>query len=413
MTGDFAYSRDEQEPRSTSNDGRHIAVGGFGFVEIWSSTGTFERIVNVPGVPFMPGRLVWATNDRAVLLTDRWSWEAHKDTDVVVPLEDISGDAAGLRFRGTGGDEPPRQASIVLARSSRAVAELAPARVLENWTSANYLTPAILRLRSSGSCVEIGGATPQTRVFFTADGAHLVVVDRFVVTVRDAETGRAVTAWRGATIAADAEHAFALIDGGIRAADLRRGTLGPFTLPRQIIDEWESLGAYPGVANRYRPGGVDGDILVSRDRSFVIAESQRGSQVIAIRYLSGPEPLRTFHIDRVIERIALSPEDRRFAVGSSDGHVQIRDRSSGSLIGQLDLPTGIRALAFSPDGRQIAVSARDGEVRVHDIETNSVVGSVHLQANHALLLTWADASTLIIDTLRGQTVTARMLRGAP
>jgi WD40 repeat protein len=426
VQGERAFAVDGTEAVAWSNDGRRVAVGEFGLVEIWSAEGNLEQVVHLEKPHYTPGTLRWATDDHSLLVSEER--EAIFGANTVVPLAP-SAAARSLRFVSTRDGERPRLAPRVLARSPRATLELAPPDDVLPDDDVRRLFPehairAPLHLRSARGCSVLGRGTPQTRVAFSADSATILIGDYDdegieSLRVHDAETGALIRGWRvhGAEriVASSPERAVVLVGGGLRAMDLARGSLGPYRVAPDVQDDLDGDFTFLVVRrNLYRPGGEIGEIFAARDGSFLLGESQFFGQAISLWHLDGPGPSRRFNIGRVLERIALSPDERSFAVGTSSGAVEVRDRETGRTLAELSFPTAIRALAFSRDGRYIAAAARDGGVLVHSLLTNTTTGSLTLEADRGELLTWIDESTLIVDTLRGQTVTVRIdLPGAP
>jgi WD40 repeat protein len=86
---------------------------------------------------------------------------------------------------------------------------------------------------------------------------------------------------------------------------------------------------------------------------------------------SGTE--RTYSINCCVDStFALSPDGKKFAVGSN-GAVQIRDASSGSLLKTLSgHGATLRSIAWSPDGTEIASASSDGIIKIWDASSESL-----------------------------------------
>jgi WD40 repeat protein len=69
----------------------------------------------------------------------------------------------------------------------------------------------------------------------------------------------------------------------------------------------------------------------------------------------------------VVQSLALSPDGRMLAIGTSQGEVELHDVATGKEIGKLNGHRGnVTALAFSPDGRLLASGAADATVLLWD-----------------------------------------------
>ena len=65
------------------------------------------------------------------------------------------------------------------------------------------------------------------------------------------------------------------------------------------------------------------------------------------------------------QKLALSPDGRRLALGHSDGTVEVWDARSGQRR-RYAHRNEVRALAFSPDGSRLASGSLDGTIKVWD-----------------------------------------------
>jgi WD40 repeat protein/DNA-binding SARP family transcriptional activator len=97
--------------------------------------------------------------------------------------------------------------------------------------------------------------------------------------------------------------------------------------------------------------------------SSIIAWDLNGSRRPGRPYAvaAGPPPLN--RPDAAYLARAVSPDGRRFAVGTLDGSVAMLDRASMRVVARLDVfrrHTQVTALAYSRDGRQLAVGSVDG-----------------------------------------------------
>ncbi len=74
-----------------------------------------------------------------------------------------------------------------------------------------------------------------------------------------------------------------------------------------------------------------------------------------------------------LETLAFSPDGSRFAVGTLQGEIEVRDTRSGRLLCRSRIPgedIGVGCVVFHPDGRQLAAACGDGLVRLWDTEKN-------------------------------------------
>lgn len=93
--------------------------------------------------------------------------------------------------------------------------------------------------------------------------------------------------------------------------------------------------------------------------------------------------------------VAVSPDGRWAATGSSDNTVQIYGTSNGehhhTLAGHAG---GVTAVAFAPDGTMLASAARDNTIRLWDLSTQKTVATLHLLRDGASVAVRDDGAYL-------------------
>jgi WD40 repeat protein len=129
----------------------------------------------------------------------------------------------------------------------------------------------------------------------------------------------------------------------------------------------------------------DGQSLLSVSEAYFSEQEHHLRQVLKLWQTSNDKLL--YSLDDIPERkrlsplfrdthyllnsIAWSPDGTLFAVGMSDGTLQVRRASDGELLQTLSGHTlRVTAAAFSPDGRLLASGSLDGTIRIWGILQN-------------------------------------------
>jgi WD40 repeat protein len=111
--------------------------------------------------------------------------------------------------------------------------------------------------------------------------------------------------------------------------------------------------------------------------SYHVADDRVGPAAIAVELELGHGIRTLYGLRGVVERTAVSPDDRLVAAATYEWDVGLWERESGRLLGVLPGPIGLFAdnigLAFDPRGRRIACSVGH-EARLWDIEQRRIIG---------------------------------------
>jgi hypothetical protein len=305
----------------------------------------------------------------------------------------------------------------MMGRSDRAAVELVASPLTDAIDDVlSDGEPGWLYLRTDQGCFSLGPGRTTDVLTFSADGASVLVVHAYLgsgpalaqYSTRDGALLRAFRARATQKIVASplGDRAYLLVPDGLRVVDLASSRVGPL-----IAAPWVDLEGPLDSANHptlERPGGYDGVVYASKDGHFLLGESKAARQAISTWYVGAIEQSKRAPIGRSIERIAVSPDEHHYAIGATDGTVEVRDRLTNAIVGEVRHDARLEALAFSESGMLASASA-DGVVRVATID-GKVRGSIALQPDRARLLTWRDASTLVVDTRYGQTITVAVSR---
>ncbi len=113
------------------------------------------------------------------------------------------------------------------------------------------------------------------------------------------------------------------------------------------------------------------ELCFSADNRVLAALPPRGEgEGVAIEVASG-RVLARFELPGAAPEMALSPDGRFLAIGSTDREIRLWDLEKGTKIHSLrGHVAGIRGLAFSPDGRTLATCG-DQRLKLWNVETGS------------------------------------------
>ena len=117
-------------------------------------------------------------------------------------------------------------------------------------------------------------------------------------------------------------------------------------------------------------------LFVKRGRNTTLAISPDGKRVATgtssglvqlCDARTGEYPVEQQDQAKRLTALAFSPDGRRLASASDGGDVHVRDAETGETLLILREPRGtVLALAFSPDGARLATGIEDGTVRIHE-----------------------------------------------
>jgi WD40 repeat protein len=123
-------------------------------------------------------------------------------------------------------------------------------------------------------------------------------------------------------------------------------TLAPTSLPRSVLLAAESVRRAP------TPEGV--------------------GQLASVASLLRQPLMRLVHEGPEVA-VALSPDGRTIATGSSDGNPGIWDIASGKQLARMPYGGPVNAIAFSPNGRLVATAGKDGYARIWDAASGKLL----------------------------------------
>ena len=333
-TGDFTVLRGHEAPVNHATfvpDGRTLlSCAEDGAVELWDPRGDLTQTpLEFGGAPVHEGAIgsIEFSPDGDRLLT------AGEDGDVI-----LWDSLAGQPLRRLVGHESVVFQAVFDPTGQRAYSASNDETVLQ-WDLETVSGPG-----------KIPHERRVTSVAITPDGSRLVTgcADK-VVRIYDARTLTLISSLEGGAGMSVLD--IAICKDGRRFAtcsnDLRLWTLGrdePDLIVREIL---QSIDFSP-----------DGTRLIGssarRDRYLLMLDAATGETIHQLRERSGR-----------VRAVAFAPDGARFASGSSEGKVSIRDTESGEVLLALEWPgQEITALNFSPDGTRLAAGTRKGLGRI-------------------------------------------------
>jgi WD40 repeat protein len=284
------------------------------------------------------------------------------------------------------------------------------------------------------------------RMEFSADSRLLAVAGvSGTISMRDAGSGRELA--RQAGLPGTAVPAFSP-DGRalafacateLRLYDLRSRAVQTVATPHH--GRIASLSCSPDGAV-LATGGSDGTVRLwdpRGARALPAPSRHRGGAVAA--EAAGPEVLRLDPPDGFAIGLALAPDGRALAAGTSAGSILVWDFPAGALQFRIApaSPLPVRALQFTPDGRTLVSSSDDGKVRLYDAaagaerlalidpdpaprpcwsialapDVRSLIGGKGVQGEPGWITIWDLMTGRVRDVLRGQSDYIRAVVLAP
>ena len=111
------------------------------------------------------------------------------------------------------------------------------------------------------------------------------------------------------------------------------------------------------------------DMYSSNDGRLMIVSRPSFADVVAISLDTGEIEWRFPVAGQRSDHMAISPDGKVVASGSSDSVVRLWDTKTGTLIANLNHDNEIRAVAFSPDGSTLATGSDDKLVQLWDLRS--------------------------------------------
>jgi eukaryotic-like serine/threonine-protein kinase len=310
------------------------AAAGNSVVKIWDVTNKHEAVVlrghrdTVASVAFSPDgwRLASGSGDGTVKLWDPTAAaEAVTLTGHFGAVNDLAFDSEGKR--------------LALASSYPYL------RVLDT-------TTGFVVFASPGHCATVLG------VAFSFDDRRLASCgeDR-TVRVWDATNGVEIFCFRGHTAPI---RAVAFSPDGRRLASVsRESSRGGRPVPGEIMI-WDLITGQRVMTlpGRPEPGGDLESASITFSPDGKCLATSEGRTVRVWKAATGQEILTMPGVERIVTRIAYSPDGLRLAVASQDGSVKVWDAVTGeACLAVRGRSTFVRGFAYSPDGRRLVTAA--------------------------------------------------------
>lgn len=144
------------------------------------------------------------------------------------------------------------------------------------------------------------------------------------------------------------------------------------------------------ISDRSRPR------LLARGDSVVVVETAKRGELAVQRLGGGPQTVVTLGDDEDVRSLALSPDGKRVAIGSTDATTMI-DVDHGRVLWRH--VAGV--VAFSPDATAALLGDLDGGVKPIDVETARSFGAMGATPSRPIHLRFDGADRLVVTYLAG------------